>query len=212
MFLLIASVLFVNKGLSEGNNTHTIIGSAKAAEQHNLTTGLIAIFIATVISGVAGVVVELVLKNSNTNMWMANCQMSIYSLAPAILLMILELFQKRGDGGQGKIPTGFDGFSQCWPWITVFFHGGAGLLVAFVTKYASTIAKSFSGAFSIIITLAISILFGVAGRKLPEGEKLVVVTLGIALLILSTYLYAQGSDKPCRPSSDRDEDEEITQK
>ena len=55
----------------------------------NRTLGLIAVFAACVLSGLAGVYFEKVLKGSNATLWIRNIQLSFFSLFPALFLGVL---------------------------------------------------------------------------------------------------------------------------
>ena len=55
-------------------------------QQQNKFVGLMAVTVACVISGLAGVYFEKVLKGSKTSIWARNVQLSFLSLIPAYFL------------------------------------------------------------------------------------------------------------------------------
>ncbi|CAH1763314.1 10476_t:CDS:1 [Entrophospora sp. SA101] len=144
--------------------------------------GLIAVAIACIISGIAGVYFEKVLKASKTSIWTRNIQLSFFSLFPAL---IIGVWWKDGEG----------------VWEKGFFYGynmtvvGAitcqavgGLIVAMVVKYADNILKGFATSISIIISFLASVFlfdFVVTFKFL----------IGATLVLIATYMYSQ-PEKP----------------
>ncbi|CAH1757168.1 10877_t:CDS:1 [Entrophospora sp. SA101] len=148
--------------------------------------GLIAVAVACVISGIAGVYFEKVLKNKNSkapvSIWVRNVQLSFFSLFPAL---ILGVWWKDGDG----------------VWEKGFFYGynitvvGAiacqaigGIIVAIVVKYADNILKGFATSISIILSFLASVyLF----------DFIVTSTflVGSTFVLISTYLYSKDPKK-----------------
>jgi len=55
----------------------------------NRTLGLVAVMLACMISGLAGVYFEKVLKGSNATLWIRNVQLSFFSLFPALFVGVL---------------------------------------------------------------------------------------------------------------------------
>jgi UDP-sugar transporter A1/2/3 len=55
----------------------------------NASLGLIAVFAACMLSGLAGVYFEKVLKGSNASLWIRNVQLSFFSLFPAFFVGVL---------------------------------------------------------------------------------------------------------------------------
>ena len=55
----------------------------------NRTLGLIAVFAACMISGLAGVYFEKVLKTSSATLWVRNVQLSFFSLFPALFIGVM---------------------------------------------------------------------------------------------------------------------------
>ena len=74
-----------------GEIAHQPAGSAALHmdEGMNPTLGLAAVFAACMISGLAGVYFEKVLKGSNATLWVRNVQLSFFSLFPAFFVGVL---------------------------------------------------------------------------------------------------------------------------
>jgi len=89
----------------------------------NATAGLIAVLVACMLSGLAGVYFEKVLKGSSATLWVRNVQLGFFSLFPAFFLGVLW---KDGSQVFEKVPTLVHPFpSKCgvflsvvmWPYI-----------------------------------------------------------------------------------------------
>ena len=79
---------WTTRGLPEHARTvpHTTLYTAA---KMNRTLGLTAVFGACLLSGLAGVYFEKVLKGSNKTIWVRNVQLSFFSLFPALLIGVL---------------------------------------------------------------------------------------------------------------------------
>lgn len=144
--------------------------------------GLIAVAIACIISGIAGVYFEKVLKTSKTSIWTRNIQLSFFSLFPAL---IIGVWWKDGEGVWEK------GFFYGYNMIVVgaiTCQAVGGLIVAMVVKYADNILKGFATSISIIISFLASVVlfdFVVTFKFLT----------GATLVLIATYMYSQ-PEKP----------------
>lgn len=182
---LLVSVILIDSGLREDKTAK----SDTALDSFNYTIGILSAIGAAIISGFAGVLAEVVLKDASTNLWSVNVQMSLYSLVPSAIFVATEMSIAKSY--PDKV-SGLDGFSSVWAWSTVFVHGLAGLLVAFATKFASSVSKSFSGAFAILVTFVLSVAVGTRPADIPIDERLFYLVSGNVVLFVSTYLYAFG--------------------
>jgi UDP-galactose transporter len=71
-------------------STHVVHDKAVGVkEQMNRTLGITAVFAACLLSGLAGVYFEKVLKGSNKTIWLRNVQLSFFSLFPALFIGVL---------------------------------------------------------------------------------------------------------------------------
>lgn len=96
--------------------------------------GLVAVFLACVISGLAGVYFEKILKNTKASIWLRNIQLGGFS---AIICSIgLLLFDRQQIAADGF----FYGYNTV-TWMAIATQALGGLIVAVVVKYADNILK-----------------------------------------------------------------------
>ncbi len=124
-------------------------------QQMNASIGLAAVSIACVLSGLAGVYFEKVLKDSNAtaSLWVRNIQLSIYSLFPALFLGVLF------KDGEEIAKHGFFAGYNWVVWTAIAFQAWGGVVVALVVNYADNIAKNFATSISIVISFLASVFF-----------------------------------------------------
>lgn len=123
--------------------------------QLNASIGLAAVLIACVLSGLAGVYFEKVLKDSNakTSLWFRNVQLSFYSLFPALFIGVV--FK---DGAEIAKHGFFSGYNWI-VWCAIILQAFGGVMVALVVNYADNIAKNFATSISIVISFLASVWF-----------------------------------------------------
>ncbi|CAG8775139.1 15361_t:CDS:1, partial [Acaulospora morrowiae] len=147
--------------------------------------GLGAVFVACIISGIAGVYFEKVLKGSQASVWVRNVQLSFFSLFPAL---ILGVWWKDGSG------VGKNGFFHGYNPVVIAAiscQAIGGIIVALVVKYADNILKGFATSISIIISFLASIY-------LFAFQVNITFIFGATLVLIATYLYS----KPDVPKKD----------
>lgn len=120
------------------------------------SVGLLALTVACVLSGLAGVYFEKILKepksSSNTSsVWIRNVQLSFYSLWPALFVGVLF------KDGEHIARDGFFAGYNSIVWSAVVMQALGGITVALVIKYADNIAKNFATSFSIILSFLASV-------------------------------------------------------
>lgn len=123
--------------------------------QLNASIGLAAVVSACVLSGLAGVFFEKVLKDSGTttSLWVRNVQLSFYSLFPALFIGIA--FK---DGAEISKVGFFAGYN--WVvWTAITCQALGGVVVALVINYADNIAKNFATSLSIVLSFLVSVWF-----------------------------------------------------
>ena len=155
-------------------------GRVVTAHLMNPLAGFLAVLIACCTSGLAGVYFEMVLKNSQTDLWIRNVQLSLFSLIPAALPIIYDL---------SKNGRGLDLFHNFggWAWSTVFIQVFGGLITALVIKYADNILKGFATSLSIII----SCLASVALFNFPLTFTF---AMGASVVLVATWMYNQSGN------------------
>ena len=119
----------------------------------NRSVGFTAVIIACMLSGLAGVYFEKVLKGSNTSLWVRNIQLSFYSLFPAFFIGVAIM-----DGPEIMERGFFDGYNAV-VWTAIVFQAFGGIVVALCVNFADNIAKNFATSISILISFIASVYF-----------------------------------------------------
>lgn len=107
------------------------------------------------LSGLAGVYFEKILKESHTpaSLWVRNVQLSFYSLFPALFLGVMFI-----DGEEIAKYGFFVGYN--WVvWAAIGLQALGGVVVAMVVSYADNIAKNFATSISILLSCLASVWF-----------------------------------------------------
>ena len=157
--------------LSGGNKNESDEGGI-----HITLRGVLALFVAACLSGLAGVWFEKMLKSHKTSIWMRNVQLGIFSL-------FFSLCSVGAENLHGETREFFDGYTPI-VWVVVVIGACGGLIVAVVIKYADNILKGFATSVSIVLTSIISYL-------LPgfDFQPSVMFLVGTAIVMLATYVY-----------------------
>ncbi|KAJ1971289.1 UDP-galactose transporter Gms1 [Dimargaris xerosporica] len=142
--------------------------------------GLVTVALACLMSGLAGVYFEKILKGSKTSLWIRNIQLSFFSLFPALLLGVMI------KDGAGVREHGFWYGYNGWTFGAIACQAIGGIIVALVVKYADNILKGFATSISIIVSCVLSIfIFDFVVTPL--------FVLGTIAVIFATYLYSRAS-------------------
>ncbi|KAF7363515.1 hypothetical protein MSAN_01007800 [Mycena sanguinolenta] len=144
----------------------------------NALKGFMAVATACLTSGLAGVYFEMVLKNSQTDLWVRNVQLSLFSLLPA-LTPVFYLYAS--DPQEGWVSTLFRNFGA-WAWATVSVQVFGGLLTALVIKYSDNILKGFATSLSIVISFLASV-------ALFDFQITFTFITGSLIVVCATWLY-----------------------
>lgn len=147
--------------------------------------GFMAVTLACLTSGLAGVYFELILKTGsggNSDLWVRNTQLSLFSLIPA-LVPILFTGHTAGMSWIQNVASKFAHFNG-WAVGTVLTQTFGGLITAIVIRYSDNIMKGFATSLSIIISfLASVVLFAY-----PITTSFVT---GAGIVLLATWMYNQ---------------------
>merc|ERR1712100_351237 len=143
----------------------------------SLLPGLAAVLTACLMSGLAGVYFEKLLKGSTVTLWARNLQLAIYS----IVVGLMGLYGERPDF---SLRTDFFHGYTTAVWMSILNNAFGGLLVAVVIKYADVILKNFSASMSIIITAMVSAAF--LGSTINSF-----FAIGTATVIYAMFLYGK---------------------
>ncbi|WVQ79935.1 hypothetical protein IAT38_002036 [Cryptococcus sp. DSM 104549] len=168
---------------------------APARVMHPLR-GFTAVTMACMTSGLAGVYFEFILKSSSgsappPDLWVRNTQLSLFSLVPALVPIVVNPSGPEGMGYFGRVASCFDNFNG-WAVGTVLTQTLGGLITALVIRYSDNIMKGFATSLSIII----SFLASVALFSYPITVSFV---LGASIVLFATYTY--NSPAPSTPST-----------
>lgn len=166
VFMLCGGVILVQREPVE---------TTKVQVEQNPFVGFMAIGIAILCSGFAGVYFEKVLKSSDTSLWVRNIQMYLSGIVATLMGVFLK-------DGEKVLDKGF--FFGYTPWVcfVVFLASVGGLYTSVVVKYTDNIMKGFSAAAAIVLsTIASVLLFGLQ-LTLPFVS-------GATLVCVSIYLY-----------------------
>lgn len=128
---------------------------ANANPRMNITLGLVAAVIACILSGIAGVYFERILKareSSKVSIWVRNVQLSFYSLWPLLFLGVLFM------DGEHLQKTGFFTGYNWVVWLVVVLQAAGGILVALALEHSDSLTKSSVTSVATLITLVVSAL------------------------------------------------------
>lgn len=143
-------------------------------------TGFLAVVAACMTSGLAGVYFEMVLKGSQTDLWIRNVQLSLFSLIPALV----AIFASSENGGLSSM---FANFGP-WAWATVLMQVFGGLVTAVVIKYSDNILKGFATSLSIVISFLASVV-------LFNFHITLSFLVGSSVVLTATWLYNRPESK-----------------
>ncbi|KAF9348381.1 hypothetical protein BGX26_000209 [Mortierella sp. AD094] len=167
--------------LEEQKNNALETAAAPSNDRPEFFIGLLAVMIACILSGLAGVYFEKILKNTQGSIWLRNIQLSFFSLPFSLLAVYLK-------DGEGVTEQGFFAGYDMLVIAAIACQSAGGLIVAVVVKYADNILKSFATSVSIVISAIASVaLFG--------SRIGTIFVIGTALVLGATYLYSL-PDKP----------------
>ncbi|XP_054480862.1 solute carrier family 35 member A3b [Anoplopoma fimbria] len=174
------SLLFLMAGVtlvqwpteSEGDTEQKVLSAGSQF------VGLMAVLMACVSSGFAGVYFEKILKETKQSVWVRNIQLGLFSFVFGFVGMIVYDSQMVRESGM------FQGYNTI-TCIVVVLQALGGLVVAVVIKYADNILKGFATSLSIIVSTLISYFL------LEDFNPTGVFFLGAMLVIAATFLYSK---------------------
>jgi len=158
-----------------------IVSNGDTTSKGNMFLGVVACGAGCCTSGLAGVFLEMMLKNYSATVWERNFQMATYGLAFGIVAVIAndrEEVQRRGF---------FSGYSLAVLCV-IALQAGGGLVVAVVLKYADNLMKCFAVALSVLLGCVMSrVLYG-EGPSLSDPAFMG----GTILVCGATVVYSMG--------------------
>ncbi|KAM4713289.1 CMP-sialic acid transporter [Anableps anableps] len=173
--------------------------ATKVQIEQNPFIGFVAIAIAVLCSGFAGVYFEKVLKSSDTSLWVRNIQMYLSGIVVTLIGVYIN------DGKQVLEKGFFYGYTP-WVCFVVFLASVGGLYTSVVVKYTDNIMKGFSAAAAIVLsTVASVLLFGL--------QITITFASGALLVCVSIYLYGLPKQDTSKVAQTHKEtDSELKQK
>lgn len=172
------------------------------------SVGLAAVTAACLLSGLAGVYFEKILKDAKSesqsaSVWVRNVQLSFYSIWPALFIGVLF------KDGEHIAKTGFFAGYNWVVWTAITFQALGGVIVALVVNYSDNIAKNFATSISIIISSLASVFFFdfhltsfvSTMTSLAQGASTdrMQYLLGTAIVLGATWLYNSSPAKKKLP-------------
>lgn len=178
LFLAIGvGVVQIQSGGGNAGNSLVDLSSMDAMK------GFLAVTAACFTSGLAGVYFEMVLKNSQADLWVRNVQLSLFSLIPALTAVIFSPDMNTAFMTSGWFSAMFRNFGG-WAWATVSVQVLGGLVTAMVIKYSDNILKGFATSLSIVISFLASV-------ALFDFQITFTFLLGSVIVLSATWLYNQ---------------------
>ncbi|ULT96109.1 hypothetical protein L3Y34_004621 [Caenorhabditis briggsae] len=178
---------------STSNSTSSLL--PKLGRTENSILGFIAVLVACVLSGFAGIYFEKILKGSNVSIWIRNIQLAFPSIFFAFIFASITdrktLYQNTPEDPittatvWNNMLTGFD-----WAvWVTVAVNAFGGLVVAVVIKYADNILKAFATSLAIVLNC-------IAAYFLFNFRPSILFLVGASGVIAAVFAYSMYPYKP----------------
>ena len=163
-------------------------------ESGRFAIGIGAMLLACLCSSFASVYFEMMLKQSDTSLWLRNIQLGLFSTLVALATVgVQDDALIRSDG----LLHGFGPLA----WAAVIVNAFGGLLVAVTIKYADNILRGFAGGVALIVgTWGSHVLFGFIMTR--------DYVIGVACVIVAILMYGGSCEglTTVRPSASDDED------
>ncbi|KAI8899626.1 nucleotide-sugar transporter-domain-containing protein [Globomyces pollinis-pini] len=150
--------------------------------------GLLAVAAACLLSGLAGVWFEKVLKGTNKSLFLRNVQLSFFSAVPGLIFGVYIA------NGKSVAENGFFYGYNKWTWAAITCQAVGGLIVAVVVKYADNILKGFATSLAIILSSLASVF-------IFDFQLSFLFCIGAIIVLYATHLYGL-PDKPVRSLPD----------
>jgi solute carrier family 35 (UDP-sugar transporter), member A1/2/3 len=170
------SLVILCSGVAIIQIQNTKSGKVGSAEQKNAIFGLFCVIMACILSGLAGVYFEKILKNSKVSIWVRNIQLGLFGTFFALLTVYVSDYDN-------VMAKGFFFGYNSLVWLNIIIQSSGGLLVAVVIKYADNILKGFATSVAIIVSC-------IASVYLFDTNIDFLFALGTFMVVLSVVLYS----------------------
>ena len=177
LLVLVCGMIMVQSEEGRGQNA-----SPDSARTGETVQGMVAVLTAAFTSGFAGAYLEKMYKEvgaKKRSVWFRNTQLACFSL-PVAMIGSAWRDGERMRANEGVF-QGYDGVVL----LVIALQAIGGLVVAAVLRHAGNVLKCFAVSISICICAVVTTLFATDGHALSANT-----TLGIALVIGSTFLYS----------------------
>ena len=159
--------------------------SKTAAVAGNPVLGYGATLGICVLSGLAGVYFEKVLKGSTVSIWVRNIQLSLMSIIVAVATTVVK-------DGKDILANGFFQGYTVWTYASIVIIAAGGLVIAMVLKHASAVLKTFATGVAIVATGIVSSLIP-AFEFIPNAKFIGGTVTVVGAIFL--YGFGKGSSK-----------------
>lgn len=147
--------------------------------------GYVSAFICVFLSATMGVFTELFMKGNKASIHFQNVQLYFFGIVANALALAY-----RGEIGPSAETHLLHGFNF-WAAVTVVTNGGCGLLVAFLLKFADSIAKTYATALAIPCTSLAAALFLGTPISPPNMLGSTVMVISLAYFYKGDALFGQ---------------------
>ncbi|KAJ3321549.1 hypothetical protein HDV06_004085 [Boothiomyces sp. JEL0866] len=152
------------------------------SENEDKFWGLVAVMCACMLSGLAGVWFEKVLKGSKSSLFLKNVQLAFFSAIPGLIFGVYI-----ANGAEIRENGFFYGYNA-WTWGAISCQALGGIIVAIVVLYADNILKGFATSISIILSSLMSVV-------IFDFEITFSFVVGAIIVLYATHLYGQPDPK-----------------
>ena len=156
-----------------------------ASPENNASYGLAVALITCVISGLAGVYFEKILKGKSepkVSVWLRNLQLSCYSLAPTFFIGVIFL------DGEHLTKTGFFAGYNWMVLVVVVLQAIGGVLVALAISLTDSMTKNLATSVSVLVTLVLSLL-------VCEFQMSIMGSCGLVATLAAAYAFCYLTDE-----------------
>lgn len=167
-------VLFFGVALIQLPTEHT---PSPSEVKQNFIIGLIAVLIACLLSGFAGVYLEKILKGTNPSIWLRNVQLGFLGALFGLCTVFVSDWETISE-------KGFFGGYDWVVWLVVCLQSFGGLIVAVAVKYADNILKGFATSLAIIVSCIVSVY-------IFDFRITYSFSVGTTLVLMATYMYSR---------------------
>jgi UDP-sugar transporter A1/2/3 len=172
-------ILFVGVAIIQIQNLNS--PNKNGESDKNAVFGLACVLTSCVLSGLASVYFEKILKNTSVSIWIRNIQLGIFSTIFATITAFTYDYESI------QVKGFFFGYNHL-VWASIFIQSFGGLAVAVVIKYADNILKGFATSIAIIVSCIFSVF-------IFQTQIDSIFLLGTLFVIASTILYSYTPQK-----------------